>query len=178
MRTLCTMALALIRTTASIRAGGLALQGTQFSIAASMRRAVSRAQTVAVRGSSGPIAYRPMCSMRHGAPIASGAVEAEASGSEAIEMRDRQIKTLLEENTELRQSLEAKGVELPPPVMGASTPAKTGGEAAPPGSRTYDHLTIEPKWQAYWEEHRTFKTERREGKVTFGAADAHMHARG
>ena len=28
----------------------------------------------------------------------------------------------------------------------------------------YDHATIEPKWQAYWDEHDTFKTQRRPGR--------------
>ncbi|MCC6526884.1 MAG: class I tRNA ligase family protein, partial [Polyangiaceae bacterium] len=28
----------------------------------------------------------------------------------------------------------------------------------------YDHRAIEAKWQAYWEEHQTFRTERRAGR--------------
>ncbi len=45
------------------------------------------------------------------------------------------------------------------------SPGAPGGERGErrEGEARYDHRTVEPKWQRYWEEHHTFRTERRPG---------------
>ena len=48
-------------------------------------------------------------------------------------------------------------------MVAAVPPADTSAQPAA-GSRAYDHATVEPKWQEYWERERSFATRRREGK--------------
>src|SRR5262245_48259240 len=47
---------------------------------------------------------------------------------------------------------------------GKSTPSGVPQGLAKPEGDRYDPAAIEPKWQAYWEKHQTFRTQRHPGR--------------
>ena len=49
-------------------------------------------------------------------------------------------------------------------MQATGAPAAMAEQQIAPAKGGYDHTTIEPKWQDYWDEHDTFATLRREGK--------------